>query len=184
MSHQGPSQVSRAVVRFIPDASTRVAALEAGEVQASELVPALDMRRFDATGEFATMVGNASGLPFGALFNTSMGVFADKAVRQAFMHAVDRPTLAANLFFGFADPAYGPISSSTPSYWITGAVITETVFARPGLGQLLLPSVLNKDIPLVQALVVYATGAYILLNLIVDLLYGVIDPRIKLEQAS
>ena len=67
---------------------------------------------------------------------------------------------------------------------ITGAVITETVFARPGLGQLLLQSVLNKDIPLVQALVVYATGAYILLNLIVDLLYGVIDPRIKLEQAS
>lgn len=67
---------------------------------------------------------------------------------------------------------------------ITGAVITETVFARPGLGQLLLQSVLNKDIPLVQALVVYATGAYILLNLLVDLLYGVIDPRIKLEQAS
>ena len=67
---------------------------------------------------------------------------------------------------------------------ITGAVITETVFARPGLGQLLLQSVLNKDIPLVQALVVYATGAYILLNLLVDLLYGIIDPRIKLEQAS
>ena len=67
---------------------------------------------------------------------------------------------------------------------ITGAVITETVFARPGLGQLLLQSVLTKDIPLVQALVVYATGAYIILNLIVDLLYGIIDPRIKLEQAS
>ena len=67
---------------------------------------------------------------------------------------------------------------------ITGAVITETVFARPGLGQLLLQSVLNKDVPLVQALVVYATGAYIVLNLIVDLLYGIIDPRIKLEQAS
>ncbi|MCP4249386.1 MAG: ABC transporter permease [bacterium] len=67
---------------------------------------------------------------------------------------------------------------------ITGAVITENVFARPGLGQLLLQSVLNKDIPLVQALVVYATGVYIVLNLIIDLLYGVIDPRIKLEQAS
>ncbi len=67
---------------------------------------------------------------------------------------------------------------------ITGAVITESVFARPGLGQLLLQSVLNKDIPLVQALVVYATGVYIVLNLIVDLLYGVIDPRIKLEQAT
>ena len=67
---------------------------------------------------------------------------------------------------------------------ITGAVITESVFARPGLGQLLLISVLNKDIPLVQALVVYATGIYIVLNLAVDLLYGVIDPRIKLEQSA
>lgn len=65
---------------------------------------------------------------------------------------------------------------------ITGAVITESVFARPGLGQLLLQSVLAKDIPLVQALVVYATAIYIFLNLMVDLLYGVIDPRIKLEQ--
>ena len=117
MSHSGPSQVKKATVRFIPDASTRVAALEAGEVQASELVPALDMRRFAAGDEFTTMVGNAAGLPFAALFNTSKGVFADKAVRMAFMHAVDRPTLAANLFFGFADPAYGPISASTPSYW-------------------------------------------------------------------
>lgn len=117
MSHQGPSHVRRAVVRFIPDASTRVAALEAGEAQVSELVPALDMRRFSGGDEFATMVGNAAGLPYGALFNTSRGPFADKAVRQAFMYAVDRPRLAANLFFGFADPAFGPISSSTPSYW-------------------------------------------------------------------
>ncbi len=117
MNHQGPSNVSRAVVRFIPDASTRVAALEAGEVQVSELVPALDMRRLSSGDEFDTIVGNAAGLPFGALFNTSKGPFADKAVRQAFMHAIDRPRLAENLFFGFADPAFGPISSSTPSYW-------------------------------------------------------------------
>ena len=62
---------------------------------------------------------------------------------------------------------------------IGGAVITETVFARPGLGQLLVTSVLNKDVPMVQALVVYTTSAYIVFNLIVDLLYGVIDPRIR-----
>ena len=62
---------------------------------------------------------------------------------------------------------------------IGGAVITETVFARPGLGQMLVTSVLNKDVPLVQALVIYTTSAYIFFNLIVDLLYGVIDPRIR-----
>jgi ABC-type dipeptide/oligopeptide/nickel transport system permease component len=62
---------------------------------------------------------------------------------------------------------------------IGGAVITETVFARPGLGQLLVTSVLNKDVPMVQALVIYTTSAYIIFNLLVDLLYGVIDPRIR-----
>jgi ABC-type dipeptide/oligopeptide/nickel transport system permease component len=62
---------------------------------------------------------------------------------------------------------------------IGGAVITETVFARPGLGRLLVTSVLNKDFPMVQALVVYTTSAYIILNLIIDVLYSVIDPRIR-----
>ncbi len=65
---------------------------------------------------------------------------------------------------------------------ITGAVITEEVFARPGLGQLLLQAILAKDIPLVQALVVYMTAVYIFLNLIVDFTYGIIDPRIRLER--
>ena len=65
---------------------------------------------------------------------------------------------------------------------ITGAVITEEVFARPGLGQLLLQAILAKDIPLVQALVVYMTAVYIFLNLIVDFTYGIIDPRMRLER--
>jgi len=67
---------------------------------------------------------------------------------------------------------------------ITGAVITEEVFARPGLGQLLLQAILAKDIPLVQALIVYITAVYIFLNLIVDFTYGIIDPRIRLERKA
>jgi ABC-type dipeptide/oligopeptide/nickel transport system permease component len=67
---------------------------------------------------------------------------------------------------------------------ITGAVITEEVFARPGLGQLLLQAILAKDIPLVQALIVYMTAVYIFLNLVVDFTYGLIDPRIRLERQA
>jgi len=67
---------------------------------------------------------------------------------------------------------------------ITGAVITEEVFARPGLGQLLLQAILSKDIPLVQALIVYMTAVYIFLNLVVDFTYGLIDPRIRLERKA
>jgi ABC-type dipeptide/oligopeptide/nickel transport system permease component len=67
---------------------------------------------------------------------------------------------------------------------IGGAVVTENVFARPGLGTMLVDAVLTKDMPLVQALVVYTTGAYLVVNLIVDLLYGLIDPRIRLGRAA
>jgi ABC-type dipeptide/oligopeptide/nickel transport system permease component len=62
---------------------------------------------------------------------------------------------------------------------IGGAVVTENVFARPGLGTMLVDAVLNKDLPLVQALVVYTTGAYVLINFAIDLLYGLIDPRVR-----
>jgi ABC-type dipeptide/oligopeptide/nickel transport system permease component len=63
---------------------------------------------------------------------------------------------------------------------IGGAVVTETVFARPGIGAMLVQAVLSKDQPLVQALIVYTTSAYIVINLVVDLLYSAIDPRISL----
>lgn len=62
---------------------------------------------------------------------------------------------------------------------IGGAVITERVFARPGLGSLLVESVLNKDTPVVQALIAYTTTIYIVINLMVDLAYGLIDPRVR-----
>ena len=66
---------------------------------------------------------------------------------------------------------------------IGGAVVTENVFARPGLGTMLVEAVLNKDLPLVQALVVYTTAAYVIINLIIDLLYGLIDPRVQAGRA-
>jgi ABC-type dipeptide/oligopeptide/nickel transport system permease component len=66
---------------------------------------------------------------------------------------------------------------------IGGAVVTENVFARPGLGTMLVEAVLTKDLPLVQALVVYTTAVYVIINLIVDLLYGVIDPRVQARRA-
>ncbi len=62
---------------------------------------------------------------------------------------------------------------------IGGAVVTERVFARPGVGAMLVEAVLTKDYPVVQGIVVLLTGAYILVNLAVDLLAGVIDPRVS-----
>ena len=62
---------------------------------------------------------------------------------------------------------------------IGGAVVTERVFARQGLGSMLVEAVLTKDTPLVQGLIAYTTLAYVAVNLVVDLLYGWIDPRVR-----
>jgi ABC-type dipeptide/oligopeptide/nickel transport system permease component len=62
---------------------------------------------------------------------------------------------------------------------IGGAVVTETVFARPGIGRLLVMAVLEKDFPVVQGVVVLTTAAYVLINVLIDILYGIIDPRVS-----
>lgn len=62
---------------------------------------------------------------------------------------------------------------------LAGAVIVETVFAWPGLGLLAVQAIQANDFLVVQALVLLGAGAYIVLNLVADILYGVVDPRIK-----
>jgi peptide/nickel transport system permease protein len=61
-----------------------------------------------------------------------------------------------------------------------GAVITETIFAIPGMGRLLVDSVGARDYPVMQAVVLLLTSTVILANLLVDLVYGLLDPRIRL----
>jgi len=64
---------------------------------------------------------------------------------------------------------------------IGGAVITEYVFALPGVGRLVVDAVFARDYPLVQGVVLLIAVGYIVSNLIVDLLYGWIDPRIRIR---
>ena len=61
---------------------------------------------------------------------------------------------------------------------LSGAVLVEVVFSRPGIGRLLVESVLSKDYPTVQAIVLIIAGFYGVTNLIVDLLYPLLDPRV------
>jgi len=60
-----------------------------------------------------------------------------------------------------------------------GAVITETVFARQGLGRLTVSAILDKDYPVVQGVVLFICVGYVFINLLVDLLYTWLDPRIR-----
>lgn len=64
---------------------------------------------------------------------------------------------------------------------LAGAVITETVFTWPGIGRLLVDSIRARDYPVVQGAVLMIAVAFVLVNLVVDLIYGFIDPRIRYE---
>ncbi|MCL4467297.1 MAG: ABC transporter permease [Chloroflexi bacterium] len=64
-------------------------------------------------------------------------------------------------------------------YLLAGAVIIETVFARQGIGRLIITSILAKDFPLVQGAVLFTACLYVLVNLLVDISYAVLDPRIR-----
>jgi peptide/nickel transport system permease protein len=66
-------------------------------------------------------------------------------------------------------------------YLVGGALVIETVFAVPGLGQLLFTSITSRDYPVVQAITVVSAVLVIIVNLIVDLLYSFLDPRVTYE---
>ena len=62
---------------------------------------------------------------------------------------------------------------------VSGAVLVETIFARSGIGRLAQEAVLRQDIPVVLAIVAVSAAAFVLVNLLVDLLYPWLDPRIS-----
>lgn len=66
---------------------------------------------------------------------------------------------------------------------LTGAVITETIFAWPGVGRLLIQSIGFRDYPMVQGCILLIAVMYVSLNLFADLLYGMLDPRIRYDRS-
>ncbi len=85
-------------------------------------------------------------------------------VKHAFRNAIIVPLTFAGVFL---------------TALLTGAVVTETVYGWPGLGRLAWQAVNGTDFPVISAIVMFATAAYMFMNLLVDVLYGVLDPRIR-----
>ena len=63
---------------------------------------------------------------------------------------------------------------------LSGVALIETIFNWPGLGKLLIDAVISKDIPIIQGVVVWLVLAYVMINLVADVFYGIFDPRIRL----
>lgn len=64
---------------------------------------------------------------------------------------------------------------------LSGSVVIETIFGLPGIGRLIINSVLRRDYPVIQGTVLFIAGSYVLVNLLIDLLYVYLDPRIKYQ---
>ena len=65
-----------------------------------------------------------------------------------------------------------------------GSVLVETVFSINGLGRLMIDAIMNRDIPVIQGFSIYIAFVFVMANLIIDLLYGVLDPRIRVAKRA
>jgi len=65
-----------------------------------------------------------------------------------------------------------------------GAVIIETIFSWPGVGKLAIEAIFTRDYPLIQGYVVWMTVIYMLINMLVDISYYILDPRMRLEKGA
>ena len=67
----------------------------------------------------------------------------------------------------------------TGAVLVAGAVVTETVFALPGVGSLVVSAVLRRDYPVIQGALLVIAGLYVLINFVIDMLYLLVDPRVR-----
>jgi len=88
--------------------------------------------------------------------------------RIIFRHALRNAIIPVITFIGF-----------NTGTLLVGAIVTETIFAWPGMGSLLYSSLQLRDYPVMLGIFIYGALIVILINLIVDILYGILDPRIR-----
>ncbi|WP_394249396.1 ABC transporter permease [Arthrobacter pityocampae] len=116
--------------------------------------------------------------------------FIAQVTRSSFEDALAQPFVLSARARGLSDTAvrlthalrHAILPGLTLSAWAVGslvssAVVAEIIFARPGLGRSLVDAIVNRDLPVTLAVVIIIAAVYILVNLVVDVLYRVVDPR-------
>ncbi|MDL4771543.1 MULTISPECIES: ABC transporter permease [Thermomonosporaceae] len=152
------------------------------------IVFSFTLRLFPAAGGLA--------LPAVALAVTPAGMLA-QVLRKGLEDALDEPFVVTARARGLGDGAvrlrhalrHALLPAVTLTGWLIGttlggAVVVEQVFSRPGIGRLTLTAVTNKDMPVVMGVVLVAALVYVTCSLAVDVLYRLIDPRLRTEAAA
>lgn len=141
----------------------------------------------DPVAHFKSMILPAFALGFSAagllarLVRSSMlDVLREDYVRTAFAKGLQgRAVVVGHALRNALIPALTVIGTSVGAL-LGGAVVTETVFTIPGMGRLVVQSIARRDYPVIQGAVMLIALTYVLVNLIVDILYVYIDPRVRL----
>ena len=108
-----------------------------------------------------------------------LGVLAEDYIRTAFAKGLaPRRVLVRHALKNASLPVVTIIGIGF-ALLIGGAVVTESVFAIPGLGRLTVDAIIRRDYPVIQGVILIVSGVYVLINLVIDVLYVVLDPRIK-----
>ena len=108
-----------------------------------------------------------------------LGVLAEDYIRTAFAKGVaPRGVMIRHALKNASLPVVTIIGIGF-ALLIGGAVVTESVFALPGLGRLTVDAIVRRDYPVIQGVLLVVSGVYVLINLVVDVLYVVLDPRIR-----
>jgi len=108
-----------------------------------------------------------------------LGVLGEDYIRTAFAKGVaPRGVLIRHALKNASLPVVTIIGIGF-ALLIGGAVVTESVFALPGLGRLTVDAIIRRDYPVIQGVILIVSGVYVLINLVVDVLYVVLDPRIR-----
>jgi len=119
--------------------------------------------------------------------------FMGQATRTEFEHALEQPFVVSARMRGMGETElrlrhvlrHAVLPAVTLSGWalgatISGAVVAESIFNRPGIGRVLVTAVSSQDIPVVTGIVVLVAAVYVVANLLVDVLYTLVDPRVRI----
>jgi peptide/nickel transport system permease protein len=113
------------------------------------------------------------------LRSSMLDVFSENYVQVARAKGLPRKVVNRSIVFKNALIPVITVVALQMGFALGATVIVEEVFALPGLGRLMVDSVIKRDFPVVQAIVMFYAVAYLLLNFTADVLYGFIDPRIR-----
>jgi peptide/nickel transport system permease protein len=118
--------------------------------------------------------------------------FLGQVLRDEFDKVLDQPFITTARTRGMGDTAvrlrhalrHAVLPGITLSGWalgalVSGSVIAENIYGRPGIGQVLVSAVNNRDVPTVAGIVLVVAAIYVIANLLVDLAYTAVDPRLR-----